>query len=65
MEENYWRFFSCLACFFSLADLAGFFLVSFLASCDLDINILPADDFGAGDRDRTGDVQLGKLAFYR
>ena len=21
--------------------------------------------FGAGDRDRTGDVQLGKLAFYR
>ena len=22
-------------------------------------------NFGAGDRDRTGDVQLGKLAFYR
>jgi hypothetical protein len=22
-------------------------------------------DFGAGDRGRTGDVQLGKLAFYR
>jgi hypothetical protein len=21
--------------------------------------------FGAGDRDRTGDIQLGKLAFYR
>ena len=21
-------------------------------------------EFGAGDRDRTGDVQLGKLAFY-
>ena len=29
---------------------------------------LPADsgeENGAGDRDRTGDVQLGKLAFYR
>jgi hypothetical protein len=23
------------------------------------------ENFGAGDRDRTGDVQLGKLAFYR
>ena len=23
------------------------------------------EKFGAGDRDRTGDVQLGKLAFYR
>ena len=22
-------------------------------------------DIGAGDRDRTGDIQLGKLAFYR
>jgi hypothetical protein len=22
-------------------------------------------EFGAGDRDRTGDIQLGKLAFYR
>ena len=22
-------------------------------------------NFGAGDRDRTGDIQLGKLAFYR
>ena len=21
--------------------------------------------YGAGDRDRTGDIQLGKLAFYR
>ena len=25
----------------------------------------PERNFGAGDRDRTGDVQLGKLAFYR
>jgi hypothetical protein len=23
------------------------------------------DENGAGDRDRTGDIQLGKLAFYR
>jgi hypothetical protein len=23
------------------------------------------ENFGAGDRGRTGDVQLGKLAFYR
>jgi hypothetical protein len=22
-------------------------------------------EIGAGDRDRTGDIQLGKLAFYR
>jgi hypothetical protein len=27
---------------------------------------LPSDwKDGAGDRDRTGDIQLGKLAFYR
>jgi hypothetical protein len=26
--------------------------------------IIPIKD-GAGDRDRTGDIQLGKLAFYR
>ena len=25
---------------------------------------LAAGNFGAGDRGRTGDVQLGKLAFY-
>jgi hypothetical protein len=25
---------------------------------------IPAN-IGAGDRDRTGDIQLGKLAFYR
>jgi hypothetical protein len=25
----------------------------------------PGDKNGAGDRDRTGDVQLGKLTFYR
>jgi hypothetical protein len=24
-----------------------------------------AGNTGAGDRDRTGDIQLGKLAFYR
>ena len=23
------------------------------------------EEIGAGDRDRTGDIQLGKLAFYR
>ena len=27
-------------------------------------NLLIRGDFGAGDRIRTGDVQLGKLAFY-
>jgi hypothetical protein len=26
---------------------------------------LDRQDDGAGDRDRTGDIQLGKLAFYR
>jgi hypothetical protein len=25
----------------------------------------PLEKNGAGDRDRTGDIQLGKLAFYR
>jgi hypothetical protein len=30
-------FFSCLASFFSLADLCGFFFSDFLVSCDLDM----------------------------
>ena len=29
------------------------------------VNVLANWIFGAGDRDRTGDIQLGKLAFYR
>ncbi len=32
------------------------------------ISVLPREsnsEDGAGDRDRTGDIQLGKLAFYR
>jgi hypothetical protein len=28
-------------------------------------NVSAFERFGAGDRGRTGDVQLGKLAFYR
>jgi hypothetical protein len=27
-------------------------------------DLQPIEMFGAGDRGRTGDVQLGKLAFY-
>jgi hypothetical protein len=32
-------------------------------SCWL-VNLFESEDYGAGDRIRTGDVQLGKLAFY-
>jgi hypothetical protein len=28
-------------------------------------NVESLKEVGAGDRDRTGDIQLGKLAFYR
>jgi hypothetical protein len=32
---------------------------------DVSANSIDVRENGAGDRDRTGDIQLGKLAFYR